>query len=107
MVEYKLKEPNVPLWGQEYYYTVSALGNLKYYFKGKLHREGAPAVIDYHSNGAVCYEEWRLHGHFHRTNAPARIWYGKEGNVERCERWVKNREIKSPMDLAKAKVDIL
>ena len=44
-------------------------GNKRWYVKGKLHNNGAPAVLGSRGN----YEAWYSHGKLHRLDGPARI----------------------------------
>lgn len=48
--------------------TIRKNGHESWYFMGKLHREGGPAII--HPNG---YEAWYRFGKLHREDGPALI----------------------------------
>ena len=63
-------------------------GTKKWYFNGRMHREGGPA---YESDG---YEEWWINGNLHREDGPARVisglgveWYLNGVCFDTKERW--------------------
>lgn len=90
---------------------LSADGSKEWYLNGKLHRDGAPAII--HSNGEMLwfqhgklhreggpavkrtdFKAWYLHDMLHREDGPAvefkngaKKWYLKSKNYSTPEKW--------------------
>jgi antitoxin component YwqK of YwqJK toxin-antitoxin module len=48
---------------------------------GELHREGAPAKINYYSNGSVEWEIFFFNGKRHREDGPSEIAYYTNGTI--------------------------
>jgi hypothetical protein len=47
------------------------------------HRELAPAIISYHTDGYIIGESFYFHGRMHREDGPAHISYYPDGSTER------------------------
>ncbi len=60
----------------------------RWYLNGKLHRIGAPAEIQYTSNGDPRFESWYFNGKLHRIGGAAEIAY-QDGSVN-GETWYVN-----------------
>lgn len=50
-----------------------ASGNKEWFFNGKHHRIGGPAVENHHSASGYSYQAWFVLGKLHRTDGPAVI----------------------------------
>ena len=62
-------------------------GSREYWIlNGKLHREGAPAYIEY-EDGKVTHKGWWIKGLSHREDGPACIEY-KDGEIVKEEWWI-------------------
>ena len=59
---------------------------------GRLHREGAPALIDRFNSGQISQEIWSLHGQWHREGEPARRMWHEDGQL-RGEEWYINGKL--------------
>lgn len=66
----------------------------KYYCEGKLHRDGAPAVIERSSNdGTVSKEEYWRNGVLHRDDGPAVVLRNPDGSEFGQKQWRDGRFI--------------
>lgn len=56
-----------------------SLEEKRWHINGKLHREGAPAIIWYFENGKIQKEVWLIENKAHRENGPSETWYNDKG----------------------------
>ena len=70
-----------------------SLLRVSWYKNGLLHREEAPALIVYFSDGRISIETWYKNGKEHREEGPALIEYFNDGRIQREEYWVNGKEI--------------
>ncbi|MDY5133556.1 hypothetical protein [Actinotignum urinale] len=69
------------------YYPNGNIEYIAYTVDGQLHRDGAPAEINYDPDGIIAYEAYWQHGQLHRDGAPALINYRENGNIWREQYW--------------------
>ena len=58
---------------------------------GQTHRLDGPAVVWYYDNGQVASEEWLVDGKRHRLDGPAYVLYKVQGEVIGQEFWVRDQ----------------
>lgn len=59
---------------------------------GKLHRDNAPAVIEWDFSGRWVRKEWVCHGNTHNLSAPALVTKYNDG-TQACEWFIHNKEV--------------
>jgi len=55
--------------------------NYIWFYNGNIHRENAPASINFFENGNISSEEWFLHGDWRKGHVPGYIEYKEDGTV--------------------------
>jgi hypothetical protein len=93
-----------PAFGPAYIFRDSESGAVateRYYWQGRLHRIGGPAVLDHNLEGVVICEKYYRHGALHRNpkQGPAWIDRNRAGTVLTAERYyVSGQPYRDPAD---------
>ena len=69
-------------------YTGEVITREKWYRHGVLHKDDGPASVIYYPSGQVKIEEWFKQSSLSRAGAPAIIEYGKDGTIIKEEWWL-------------------
>jgi antitoxin component YwqK of YwqJK toxin-antitoxin module len=54
-----------------------------YYVNGEAHNEDGPAIIRYYNNGCIRYESYYINGKLNREDGPAQIRYNEDGSIQK------------------------
>lgn len=72
------------------YHDNGAVRREDWFQAGRYHQSGKPAVTVYHPDGSPKFEWWFLADEAHREGGPAYIHYGRDGS--RLERWYQHNQ---------------
>ena len=64
-----------------------------FYYSGSIHRDGGPAYIEYHENGAILLEGHFIRDVLHKEDGPAYIWYHRDGTISTCDYYINGEKM--------------